>query len=87
MDELPEDAACELEPGHYTCISIQDTGSGMDPDTVRRVFEPFFSTKFEGRGLSMAAVFGIIKKHNGWIGLDSQIGKGSNVRIYLPCDG
>ena len=57
----------------------------MDPDTLNRVFEPFFSTRFEGRGLSMAAALGIIKNHNGWISLDSQVGQGTDVQIYLPC--
>jgi signal transduction histidine kinase len=74
-----------FKPGWYVRIRICDTGSGMDPDTLNRVFEPFFSTRFEGRGLSMAAALGIIKNHNGWISLDSQVGQGTDVQIYLPC--
>ncbi len=74
----------ELEAGCYVCLSIQDTGSGMDYKTRSRVFEPFFSTKFAGRGLSMAAVFSIVKNHQGWIGLDTEVGKGTIVHIYLP---
>ena len=74
----------ELKPGDYACIRIQDTGRGMDDNTLRRIFQPFFSTKFEGRGLSMAAVFGIVKNHNGWIAVASKLNHGSMVDIYLP---
>ena len=70
--------------GSFLCLEIQDNGRGMDEETKRRIFEPFFSTKFEGRGLSMAAVFGIIKNHNGWINVDSKPGTGTRVAIYLP---
>jgi len=73
--------------GEYLCLSIRDNGPGMDEETRRRIFEPFFSTKFEGRGLSMAAVFGIIKNHKGWISVDSKIGEGTKVDIYLPLAG
>jgi PAS domain S-box-containing protein len=73
-----------LNPGLYVSVAIEDNGKGMDEDTKSRVFDPFFSTKFQGRGLSMAAVYGIVKNHGGWISLDSQRGKGTIVRIYLP---
>ncbi len=56
----------------------------MDETTKRRIFDPFFSTKFQGRGLSMAAVYGIVYNHDGWISVDSELGKGTVVRIYLP---
>jgi signal transduction histidine kinase len=74
----------ELQPGEHICISIRDDGRGMDEDTQRRIFQPFFSTKFEGRGLSMAAVFGIIKNHYGWITVTSELQQGATVDIYLP---
>jgi signal transduction histidine kinase len=83
--DIPEHIRDELRPGDYVCISFQDTGTGMDSNTLRRLFEPFFSTKFEGRGLSMAAVSGIIKSHNGWIDVTSQLDQGTSVQIYLPC--
>ncbi len=73
-----------LKPGHYVCISVKDDGKGMDEETLNRVFEPFFTTNFQGRGLGMSAVYGIVKNHNGWIGVDSKLGKGTIVSIFLP---
>ncbi len=73
-----------LKPGNYACLEITDDGKGMDEETRKRVFEPFFSTKFEGRGLGMAAVYGTIKNHDGWISVDSEVDKGTIVKIYLP---
>jgi len=73
-----------LTPGGYVCLMVQDDGTGMDAETRDKVFEPFFTTKFQGRGLGMAAVYGIVKNHGGWISVDSQLGKGTVVRIYFP---
>ena len=73
-----------VEPGNYIRISFEDNGKGMDEETRNRVFEPFFSTKFYGRGLAMAAVYGIIKNHSGYIHIESEPGKGTSVHIYLP---
>ena len=56
----------------------------MDEATKSRIFEPFFTTKFQGRGLGMAAVYGIIENHDGWISVDSELDKGTIVRILLP---
>jgi len=72
----------ELKPGRYVCLMIDDNGKGMDEETRSRIFEPFFSTKFQGRGLGMAAVYGIIKNHNGWISVDSELGKGTVAPSY-----
>ena len=82
--EIPETAKSELVHGDYVCLRFDDDGSGMDEDTLRRLFEPFYSTKFEGRGLSMAAVSGIIKQHKGWIEVSSKVGQGTCVQVYLP---
>jgi len=73
-----------MKPGPYVCMAVQDDGKGMDRETRNRVFEPFFSTKFQGRGLGMAATYGIVKNHNGWISVDSKPGMGTVVRVYLP---
>ncbi|MBN1850983.1 MAG: PAS domain S-box protein [Deltaproteobacteria bacterium] len=77
----------ELRPGPYVHLVIADDGKGMDTETMNRVFEPFFSTKLYGRGLGMAAVYGIIHNHNGCIAIESEEGKGTKVHIYLPAVG
>ena len=73
-----------LKPGPYVSITFEDNGKGMDEETKDRIFEPFFTTHFMVRGLGMAAVYGIIKNHDGWITVDSELGKGTRVVIYLP---
>ena len=73
-----------LKPGNYACLTITDDGKGMDQETRSRMFEPFFTTNAEGRGLGMAAAYGIIKNHDGWISVDSELGQGTIVKIYLP---
>ena len=74
----------QVLPGSYVCITIEDDGKGMDEDTTGRIFEPFFTTKSAGRGLGMAAVYGIVKNHNGWITVASELGNGTTVRLHLP---
>jgi PAS domain S-box-containing protein len=77
----------DLKPGSYVCLRIEDNGSGMAEETRKKVFEPFFTTKFQGRGLGMAAVYGIVKNHDGFVSVDSELRKGTVVRIYLPTVG
>ena len=74
----------ELTPGNYVCLTVEDDGKGMDEETLSKIFDPFYTTKFMGRGLGMAAVYGIIRNHDGWITVDSELNKGTIVRIYLP---
>jgi PAS domain S-box-containing protein len=73
--------------GHYVVLTVADSGSGMDPLVQSRIFEPFFSTKFTGRGLGLSCVAGIVVGHGGVLQLDSVVGRGSRFTIYLPaCD-
>jgi signal transduction histidine kinase/ActR/RegA family two-component response regulator len=76
----------EVEPGRYTRISIADTGVGMDAEMLKRVFEPFFTTKEPGKGTGMglAAVYGTLKAHRGWVDVRSQVGAGTVVSLFLP---
>lgn len=73
-----------LKPGLYARLTVKDDGKGMNKETKQRIFDPFFSTKFQGRGLGMAAVYGIIKNHDGWISVDSEPDRGTMVNVYLP---
>lgn len=70
--------------GEYAFLEVLDNGSGMDEETKQRVFDPFFSTKFTGRGLGLAAVLGIVRQHNGAVQLHSVRGRGTSFRILFP---
>jgi len=73
-----------LEPGAYVLLTVEDEGAGMDEETLERVFEPFFSTKLQGRGLGMAAAYGIVRNHGGEITASSAPGEGTCISIWLP---
>ena len=73
-----------MPAGRYLCLQVADTGCGMDEGTKGRIFEPFYTTKFTGRGLGMSAVLGIITAHNGSLQLFSQPGRGTTVKVFLP---
>ncbi len=76
----------EVAAGYYVVLSVKDAGVGMEPDVMARVFEPFFTTKplGEGTGLGLSMVYGFAKQSSGYVGIYSEPGKGTTVRIYLP---
>jgi two-component system CheB/CheR fusion protein len=71
-------------PGEYVFLEVVDNGSGMDEQTMRRIFDPFFSTKFVGRGLGLAAVLGIVRQHRGIVQLHSVLGRGTSFTVLFP---
>jgi CheY-like chemotaxis protein len=79
----------DAHAGRFVCLTAADTGCGIPTENLRRVFEPFFTTKEVGKGtgLGLATVYGIVKQHQGWVEVESELGKGTVFKVFLPCSG
>jgi two-component system cell cycle sensor histidine kinase/response regulator CckA len=75
-----------VAPGKFVCLSVSDTGDGIDKASLSRIFEPFFTTKRpdQGIGLGLSVAYGIIQAHDGWIEVDSTPGLGSTFKLNIP---
>ncbi len=90
LEEAQISAPSEARPGSFTCLQVRDSGCGMDQTTIARIFEPFFTTKGVGKGtgLGLATVYGIVKQHEGWVEVESDVSSGTTFTIYFPaCEG
>jgi PAS domain S-box-containing protein len=86
LDHLGAEAVPDLKPGSYLKLSVSDTGHGIPPEALEKIFDPYFTTKKkgEGTGLGLAVVQGIVKSHNGAVTVASEVGKGATFDVYLP---
>jgi len=86
LQDSTRDCTVKLVAGNYVCLEVSDTGKGINPEVLPRVFEPFYTTKRNHRGLGLAWVYGIVTNHGGGVAISSSPGSGTSVRIYLPAE-
>ena len=79
----------DVKPGHYACLSVTDTGIGMTVDTINKAFEPFYTTKpiGQGTGLGLSMIYGFMRQSDGYAKIESEVGSGTSVRLFLPRHG
>jgi signal transduction histidine kinase len=89
VTEAEAEANPDAAPGPYVALTVADTGEGIPSEILPRIFEPFYSSKEPGKGtgLGLASVFGIVKRHAGWITVESEVGKGARFEVILPALG
>jgi CheY-like chemotaxis protein len=82
--ECAADYPLGAEPGNYLILTVRDTGAGMESSVVDKIFDPFFTTKENGTGLGLSVVYGIVKKHGGFIRVETEKGAGTSFSVFLP---
>ncbi|MGC6455508.1 MAG: ATP-binding protein [Coraliomargaritaceae bacterium] len=82
--EIEDGEIPELLSGSYLCLEVCDSGDGISPENLKRIFEPYFTTKKSGNGLGLASCLSILKRHSGLLTVDSKLGSGSTFRVFLP---